>query len=157
MALSTAEYRTLLRTMLVREDGDSLHLLSVVSPNWIGAGKTISVRQAPTYFGKIGYTLTQPAEGDAVLKLDQHFDRPPQAIVVHLPWFVDLLDATVDGKSASSRGGDLSVPPSSREIRLHWRLKSDAPSMSYAQAVDDYKAEYARRYNVLMHGGEPGK
>ena len=33
-----AEYRTLLRNMMVREEGDRLHLLSVVSPDWIGKG-----------------------------------------------------------------------------------------------------------------------
>ncbi len=28
----------------------------------------------------------------------------------------------------------------------------NAPHMSYQRAVADYKAEYARRYQVLMHG-----
>ena len=56
-----AEYRTLLRNMLVREQGDELHLLSVVSPEWIGDGKTIAVKQAPTYFGTVAFTLTQPS------------------------------------------------------------------------------------------------
>jgi hypothetical protein len=152
-----AEYRTLLRTMLVREDGDRLHLLSVVSPEWIGAGKTISVSQAPTYFGKIGYTLTQTGDGEAVLKLNTAFDRAPTAIVVHLPWFLDLDAATVDGKPIKAGESEIVAPSTAREIHLRWKLKSNPPSMSYQQAVDDYKAEYARRYNVLMHGEEPGK
>ncbi len=147
-----AEYRTLLRNMLVREQGDELHLLSVVSPDWIGQGKTISVTQAPTYFGPVAFTLTQTSAGQAVLKLDTRFDRAPSAIVVHIPWFVALNGATVDGKPIEAQSGAISVPPGTKEIRLSWTVKSDAPRMSYQHAVDDYKAEYARRYNELMHG-----
>jgi hypothetical protein len=152
-----AEYRTLLRNMMVREEGDKLHLLSVISPEWIGQGKTISVRQAPTYFGSLGFTLQQPSANEAVLNLDTSFQRAPQALVVHLPWFVDLQSATADGKPVAAKDGALTVPPSTRELRLHWQVRPDAPHMSYEQAVNDYKAEYARRYNVLMHGAAEGK
>ena len=41
-----------------REEGNQLHLLSVVSPQWIGKGKTIAVSQAPTNFGPIAFTLS---------------------------------------------------------------------------------------------------
>ena len=147
-----AEYRTLLRTMLVREDGNQLHLLSVVSPEWIGKGKTIAVSQAPTYFGAVAYRLEQPADGEAVLRLDNRFSDAPKDVVVHLPWFVELKSATVDGKAAMASNGKLTVPAATKEIRLLWTVKPDTPQMSYAKAVDAYKAEYARRYQILMHG-----
>lgn len=147
-----AEYRTLLRTMLVREEGDQLHLLSVVSPEWIGAGKTIAVAQAPTYFGTVAFTLDQPSAEEAVLRLDTGFSAAPKQIVVHLPWFVDLKDATVDGKPVKAVNDALTLPATAREVRLHWTVKPGTPQLSYAAAVDAYKAEYARRYNELMHG-----
>ncbi len=147
-----AEYRTLLRTMLVREEGDRLHLLSVVSPDWIGKGKTIAVSQAPTYFGTVAFTLEQPEDGEAVLHLSTSFTAAPRQVVVHLPWFVALTSATVDGKAATASNGDLVVPANAKEIGLHWTLKPDAPQLSYERAVEAYKAEYARRYQVLMHG-----
>jgi hypothetical protein len=148
-----AEYRTLLRTMLVREEGNRLHLLSVVSPDWIGQGKTVAVSQAPTYFGEVAFTLEQPQNGEAVLHLNTRFTQAPQQIVVHLPWFVDLKSATVDGKTVSAADGALEIPATAKELRLRWTLKTDAPQMSYDRAVDAYKAEYARRYQNLMHGG----
>ena len=157
-----AEYRTLLRTMLVREEGDQLHLLSVVSPDWIGKGKTIAVSQAPTNFGVVAFTLEQPKDGEAVLKLDPRFDRAPKSIELHVPWFMRVNAITVDGapKPFASLGAgkneSFSVPPTAHEIRLHWTVKAGTPQLSYERAVEDYKAEYARRYQVLMHG-EAGK
>jgi hypothetical protein len=149
-----AEYRTLLRTMLVREDGDRLHLLSVVSPAWIGKGKTVAVSQAPTNFGSMAFALEQPAADEAVLHLKPKFTAPPRQIVIHLPWFVDLRSATADGKPVEAADGAITVSAGTREIRFHWTVKPGTPHLSYEQAVEDYKAEYARRYQVLMHGEE---
>jgi hypothetical protein len=153
-----AEYRTLLRTMLVREEGNQLHLLSVVSPAWIGKGKTIAVRQAPTYFGPIDFTLTQASATQAVLRIDAHFDRAPNSIEIHLPWFMDVHRVTVDGDLITfaclepCTGGSISVPASAREVRLNWTVMPGTPQLSYDRAVAAYKAEYARRYEALMHG-----
>jgi hypothetical protein len=146
-----AEYRTLLRLMLVREEGNQLHLLSVLSPEWIGKGKTISVRQAPTCFGPLAFTLEQPEDGEAVLRLHAAFTAAPSRIVVHIPWFVNLQSAMVDGKPVQAAGGALIVSPLTREIRLGWTVKRNTPRLSYESAVENYKAEYARRYRELMH------
>jgi hypothetical protein len=147
-----AEYRTLLRSMLVREEGDQLHLLSVLSPEWIGKGKTISVTQAPTYFGSVAFTLDQPSDDEAALRLNASFTHAPKQIVVHLPWFIETKSATVDGSSVDAVNGELVVSPTAKEIRIHWAAKSGTPHLSYQNAVDDYKSEYARRYRELMHG-----
>lgn len=147
-----AEYRTLMRIMLVREDGDELHLLSVVSPDWIGQGKTIAVSQAPTYFGEVGFQLTQPSADEARLQLDTHFTHGPKDLVVHLPWFMEVKSAEADGHALSPNAGVLTVPANTKEVRVHWSLRPDAPQMSYQKTVDAYKAEYARRYAILMHG-----
>lgn len=152
-----AEYRTLLRMMLLREDGDQLHLLSVLSPEWIGAGKTIAVSQAPTYFGEVAFTLEQPTAEEAVLHLNTSFTTAPRQVVVHVPWFVQLKSATVDGKSLRALDGTLIVPADAREVRMRWAIKPNAPHMSYESAVEAYKAEYARRYQILMHGEAESK
>jgi hypothetical protein len=65
---------------------------------------------------------------------------------------MDVKSAIVDGKQAHATNGSLVVAPTSREIHLHWSMKPNAPDMSYDRAVADYKAEYARRYQELMHG-----
>ena len=147
-----AEYRTLLRTMLVREDGNQLHLLSVLSPDWIGQGKTISVSQAPTYFGSVAFQLTQPSADEADLAIDTQFTSAPSAIVLHLPWFMQVASAQANGHSIHPTDGQLILPADTKAVRLHWSLRADVPKMSYQKTVDDYKAEYARRYAILMHG-----
>ena len=149
-----AEYRTLLRTMMVREEGETLHLLSVVSPEWIGKGKEIAVSGAPTNFGKIGFRLEQPAENEAVLHIQAQFEagRSPRSIVVHLPWFMEIKSATVDGRAATPVPGGLSIPPTAKVLQLQWTVKAGARKMSYERAVEAYKAEYAQRYELLMHG-----
>ena len=148
-----AEYRTLLRNMMVREEGDQLHLLSVVSPEWIGKGKTIAVSGAPTSFGKVEFKLAQPSAGEAVLSLKTEFTAAPRGIVVHLPWFVNVQNAMADGKAVRAENGTLAVPPGTKEIVLHWTVSPTAPRLSFKSAVEDYKKEYARRYQLLMHGG----
>jgi len=152
-----AEYRTLLRTMLIREEDGQLHLLSAVSPAWIGKGRTIAVRQAPSNYGLFAFTLDQPEDGVAVLHLNPNFTAPPQSIVVHLPWFVVLKSATADGKSMKALGGALTVSVATRVIELHWTVKPDTPHLSYDNAVSAYKAEYARHYQAFMHGTSANK
>jgi hypothetical protein len=152
-----AEYRTLLRNMLVREQGTELHLLSVVSPAWIGKGRAIAVRQAPTSFGPMAFTLDQPQDGVALLHLNAAFSVPPTAIVVHLPWFVILQSAVADGKPVQAANSAISILPATHTVELHWTLKPNAPRLSYDAAVVDYKDEYLRRYQTLMHGALQSK
>ena len=100
-------------------------------------------------------TLEQPEDGEAVLHLKTEFTRAPKQIVIHLPWFVDTKSATVNGTSVDAADGKLVVPPTAKEIRIHWTVKPGTRKLSYQRAVDDYKAEYARRYRELMHGTAP--
>lgn len=149
-----AEYRTLLRNMLVREEGTHLHLMSVLSPEWLGAGKTISIREAPTSFGTLSYMLEQPAATEAILHLQSRFSAAPQQIAVHIPFFMTLASASVDGRSIAATRGALWLPANAKELRLHWSRSVATPNLSFAHAVADYEAEYARRYRLLMHGNE---
>lgn len=43
-----------------------------------------------------------------------------------------------------------------KTVKLHWTVKANTPQMSYQRAVKDYEAEYARRYQILMHGEPAG-
>jgi hypothetical protein len=46
----------------------------------------------------------------------------------------------------------LVVAPETRTIELRWAVQPGTPRLSYEAAVASYKAEYARRYETLMHG-----
>lgn len=150
-----AEYRNTLRNMMVRERGTTLHLLSAVSPEWVGAGRTITVERAATYFGEVSFTLKGVSDADAVLTLamDRTSPRAAKTVVVHVPWFVDAASvrAKADGRALRMKDGAIEIPKDASEVRLHWvrrTLKQDEPT-SYNAAVTSYKAEYAERYRAL--------
>jgi hypothetical protein len=152
-----AEYRNLLRSMMVREEGSTLHLLSVISPAWIGAGKQIEVKRAATYFGTIGFNLQTPDETHAVLMLNPEFRqaRAPEKIVVHLPWFVTASAVLVDGKPVKLTQNAIEISPVARRVEITWRvlpIASDVPA-SYDDAVSRYEKEYRERYERLNQGG----
>lgn len=63
------------RMMFVMEHGDELWLAPFVNNNWLKNGLNITVRNAPTAFGTVGYGLTSAAadgEIDAVVHLPPH-------------------------------------------------------------------------------------
>jgi hypothetical protein len=58
-----AEYVTLLRNMLLREEGNGVVLMSALSPSWLKPGQVVGVREAPTTFGTVAFTLATRADG----------------------------------------------------------------------------------------------
>ena len=147
-----AEYRTLVRNMFVREDGPDLHLLSVLSPDWIGAGKPIAAENVPTDFGTVSLRLDQPSDTSSVLHIDSSWVDAPKALVIHLPWFMKVESVSADGKSVPVSGRAATVPADTHTVQIAWSRRADTPDLSYAHAVAAYKAEYLRHYNEWMHG-----
>ncbi len=148
-----AKFRAALRNMMVREQGRELHLLSVVSPEWVGNGKKISVRRAPTEFGQVNFDV-EFRNGGATLTLDDRFVAQPQSLVLHLPWFMSVSAVTADGKQALIKDGAVVLPPATRKVEITWTRKADTPALSYADAVRDYRTEYTRRYVEFLRTGQ---
>jgi hypothetical protein len=138
--------------MLVREQGNDLHLLSCVSPEWIQAGKAIRVRRAPTTFGQLNLELVT-SEGETVLRLDNHFADNPEELIVHIPWFLNIAEAVSDGEKIAPRNGAFYLSPQTRELKLQWTRLPKTPQLSYSRVVDDYKVEYKRRYEEFLRTG----
>ena len=147
-----AEFRVLLRNMLVREEGSSLHLFSVISPEWVKPGRTISVKRAPTDFGVVNVEMTFNDSG-AVVRLDAQFSRPPDSLVLHLPWFATPISATAEGSRLPVRNGEIVVPLNAKVIQLRWR-EEQSVGLSYDSAVQEYKKEYGERYKKFLESGE---
>ncbi len=148
-----ADYRTLLRNMFVREGGQAIHVLSVTSPEWIGPGRSIEIKRAPTSFGQVSYTLRSQDSDHAVLTFENRFSSAPMAIVVHLPWFIELIGALADGEPAKVVDGSINLPPSAHTVEFHWRARPNASASNYSTAVEHYKQEYRSRYEKLLHDG----
>ncbi len=146
-----AKYRTLLRDMMVREQGNDLHLFSCLSPAWIKGD--ISVHRAPTNFGIIDADLACSARrGTLVLKTE--FRSAPEAIVLHLPWFLNVKTVVADGKPMGVRDGEVRLPADTKRVEMTWTPRPDIPASSYERAVNLYKQEYRMRYERFLTDGK---
>lgn len=52
----------LLRSMLVREEGNTLMLAQAAPQHWFAPGKKVELHEAPTHFGPVSYTITSAAD-----------------------------------------------------------------------------------------------
>jgi len=148
-----AEYRSTLRSMLVRETDDELHLLSVISPEWTGAGKRIVVRNTPTYFGKVSFTLSMPNDVGGELHLQTEYRTATRRLVLHLPWFYRLDSAEADRKKIAESNGALELPIHTARVVLKWHRIAGSEALSYENAVANYKQEYLDRYQKWITTG----
>ena len=148
-----AKYRALLRNMLVREQGTDLHLLSVISSEWVAAGKEISVQRAPTNFGQVNLALRFASATHATLTLENHFTVRPGTIVLHLPWFMQASSVVADGTALKIAGEQVEIPAEARSVELTWAKKASAAQMSFERSVAAYKASYRRRYEAFLRDG----
>ena len=143
--------------MMLREQDDrSLHLLSVISPDWIGAGKSISVSHAPTMFGEVSFTLNSTSNSHAVLHLQTAFGpQLPNHLYLHLPWFIQVKSVVVDGRPVRPADGVVELPRGTKLVDLTWTKRAGIPAMSYAETVKDYKHDYATHYREYLRTGLP--
>jgi hypothetical protein len=146
----SAKFRTMLRDMMVREQGTELHLLSCISPEWIQDGAVVAIKRAPTTFGEVNFEL-RCRTGAASLTLRNKFSGGPQKLVLPLPWFMMVSKVTVDGKQAPVKEGMVELPPAARDVEIHWSRLEGPSAMSYDRTVEDYKAEYRKRYEASLH------
>lgn len=143
----------LVRNMLVREYKNELHLFSAVSPDWIGAGKSIDVTEEPTNFGPVSASM-RLANNVLMVQLSNQFRSPPAKIIVHIPWFYEVMSAQVDGHSVAVHSGGIEVSPEAKSIELRGRMRGGNLILSYNDAVKEYKAEYAHRYTKYLQTGQ---
>jgi hypothetical protein len=143
-----ARFNECLRNMLVREDPQApvLHLASALAPTWLEAGRTVRVTKAPTDFGTISYTIDSTAEG-AKVRLDSAWRKAPESLRFHLPWFIELRSASVDGKPVTATDRVLELPADARQLELQWTRKP-IPNLSYREGVE----RYVDRYWKIQHG-----
>lgn len=137
-----ADYIALLRNMLICERGDTLDLLSVLSPAWSKPGQTLWVKNAPTEFGPMNFAATFSAQG-MELHLNGHFRTAPDQIRLHLPWFVKVNSARVDGKPAAWNGQEILLPSKTRFVEVDWQTTEPSlSSWSYEAEVEQFKNEW---------------
>jgi len=97
----------LLRDMLFYEDGDSLHILAGVPPEWIQPGEHLGVSSAPTTLGgKVSLRLDYPQNGKMHLHIESSVPVPQATARFPLPSGSTLRSVTVNGQPVSAIKGD---------------------------------------------------
>jgi hypothetical protein len=154
-----AMFNILLRNMLVMErggnggiEGRELHLFSVVSPEWAKAGNEVGIRHAPTELGTVSAVMRFSANGAEVV-IEKQLRKAPLCVVVNVPYFAQLEGFDTDATSATRDGNRLILTPDVSRVTMHWKLREVTP-LSFDQAVDDYKREYARRFSEYRRAGK---
>ncbi|MGB9876554.1 MAG: discoidin domain-containing protein [bacterium] len=125
------KFLDLLRNMLVREEGNKLHIFSCLPPAWVKEGKWISFLNAPTDFGLISLSMKILSDG-AELSLRSVWMNPPEKIVIHAPVGYRF-----------PQGESIEVPPDTKWVRLIWK-KDKEIKMSYENKVREY-LDYQRK------------
>lgn len=137
---AAAQYMILLRNMLLREDGDTLHLLSAVPSAWLRPGKKIVLLRGPTAFGEVDFALNS-VEGGCEVVFSYPKRVKPKEVVLHVPPGVTMKRATQAGdKEVPVRNNTLTVPEGVQKFKVEWVL----PPLRDERTFDDYAKEYER-------------
>lgn len=81
---SCTEQLSLLRDMLLREEGNTLQLGEGIPRDWLRSGHHIAVEAAPTKFGTVSYRIEAIRDGVDHIRIVPPFRRPPNEIQLHL-------------------------------------------------------------------------
>jgi len=82
---SCTQQLRLLRNMLLREDGQTLRIGDAIPRAWLEDGKKINVREAPTEFGDVSYSIISAAKKGLIqIKLTPPTRRAPKLIHITL-------------------------------------------------------------------------
>ena len=88
--------------LLVMEEGPSLWIARGTPRPWLEAGKRISVKNSPTYFGTVAYEIASDADrGTITATIEIPSRRPPQAVLLRLrhPQQKPIRSVTVNGQA----------------------------------------------------------
>ncbi|MHB8863951.1 MAG: NPCBM/NEW2 domain-containing protein [Pirellulaceae bacterium] len=89
------------RIMLVREQGDELWLAPFATSAWFQDGQRISVREAPTCFGHVSYTIESAVAKNRIdATIESPTRKPPRRIVLRVrhPERKPIQSVTVQGQ-----------------------------------------------------------
>ena len=120
---ASAEWLLLVRAMLLQEmEGGRLALAPVLPADWLDFEGRIEVRDAPTLFGLLSYTMEWDAGGHNLhIQVEPRWRTSPQQLAWKPPAPVKYI--AVDGREANTEDGMLNLPSEARlvEVTRHAR------------------------------------
>jgi hypothetical protein len=82
---AAADFILLIRNMLFMEENHRLVITPVMPLAWLKMKEDIVVKQAPTYFGELNYTIEFNSPHELFLSLKLNFETKPKFIEWSLP------------------------------------------------------------------------
>lgn len=119
---SNVRYLSLVRHLLVREEGDVLHLLDGTPRSWLADGKEVEIAGAPTHFGPASLKATsRAARGEICCEIRLPQRSPPKKAVLRLrhPGSLPLKRVTVNGQpwpDFDAKQGLIRLPDKQQEL-----------------------------------------
>ncbi len=138
---AAALYVITLRNMLIREEGETLHLLSAVPGSWLEPGQRIRFHRVPTHFGEMG--LETVAENERIrIQIHTPSRNKPETVAVHLPPHLEILSASCGEKSLEiASPGVVQMPGEDMDETVSLTLdvqRKDAPIQTFESTVAAY-------------------
>lgn len=122
------KFLELLRNMIIREEGDELHIFSCLPPAWLIPGKRLSFLRFPTYFGNVSLSLYVMPKGGK-LHIRASWLNPPSKIIIHAPPGYTF-----------PQGERIEVPADTQFIDFLWN-KEEEIGINYESKVREYLAQ----------------
>ena len=107
-----AGFLTWLRLLLLREDGDSLRLLSAAPRAWFRPGERIRVTGAATFFGPVSFSIESPDERTVTAEILLPTASDARNVILRLPHATGrrLIRAVVNGEAIPVQESTLTLP-----------------------------------------------
>jgi hypothetical protein len=138
---ASAEWLMLVRLLLFDDLGGAIHVTPALPEEWLEQEGSITVKDAPTPYGTLNYTLDWTSGGETLrLHLEPLWRTPPQEIKWSMPG--RITEARGDGEPLPHSLTTVSAPPNSRLIVLKRDMREE-PRMTR-----DVKSEEEGKYSV---------
>jgi hypothetical protein len=114
---AAAEWIILLRSLLIQEADQTLHVTRSTPRSWIQKDTVLGAANAPTYFGQVSFT-SRYAANTAHIEIQPHWINPPEEICWHVGVPIEN-EIKVSQGAVKEMGYDYLVfSPDTREISV---------------------------------------
>jgi hypothetical protein len=101
-----SDYLSVLRSLFVHEEeaGD-LMIGAGIPEEWIDTKEGVVVRDLPTYYGSLGYSMQKGSNENVVIRITGNISSNPTGFVIHSPRARPIQGVLVDGERLSKQEG----------------------------------------------------
>lgn len=108
----------------------------------------MQVLSSAYFHGEIEISL-EAGKNEAHLSLQPKFRENPEQIILHIPWFVDLKEASADGEKIEVENGILRLDPQTKAVTMKWEIRPIG-ALSYDYFVQEYKEKYRAKNKKIL-------